>query len=259
MAEEYKEQKTVVTETVTTATKPREDGAEAFPNNRKGAFPWWIPLLLLLCLVPLIYAMTRRGSDAPNTVIPAADHHSTNVTTAAPDSSGQSAAPAPVTATASTPGDSAANTPPAADAKVFSGKDIATGGTAAASAQGEPLSDVTQLTGAADRAALIGRKVKLTDAKVLRVVTDRVYFVGNSDQQQVLVLLDKDMNAGAGPQRVKVMPNGVVSLTGVLEAVPTPEIVQEQYGLSKANFDAIGKQDVYLHATVVQKKDNLGP
>lgn len=264
MAEEYgKKETTVVTETKTVATKPvQKDGAEAFVNDKKGAFPWWLPLALLLLIVPIAYLALHRGSP-PDTVAaaPPTPTKRADVVSAAPVAAPAAApevAPVPTTTGSAAATDIAATPAASGDAKVYSGKDIAVGSTAAASPQGEPLSDVTQFTGATDRATLIGRKVKLTDVKVLRVITDRAYFVGGSDEQKMLVLLDKGMDAGAGPQRVNIMPGGTVSLTGVLEKVPNPEIAQEQYGLSKANFDAIGKEDVYLHATVAQKKDNLG-
>ncbi len=269
MAEEYgKKETTVVTETKTVTTKPvREDGAEAFVNDKKGAFPWWLPLLLLLCIVPLAYFALHRSSppDTIAAISPPPKKRANVIATAPVVATGTPeatavAASADSAASANTPAaaDTSATPPASGDAKVYSGKDIAVGSTAAASSQGEPLSDVTQFTGATDRATLIGRKVKLTNVKVLRVITDRAYFVGGSDEQKMLVLLDKGMDAGAGPQRVNIEPGGTVSLTGVLEKVPNPEIAQEQYGLSKPNFDAIGKEDVYLHATVAQKKDNLG-
>ena len=262
MAEEYgKKETTVVTETKTVATKPvQEDGAEAFVNDKKAGFPWWLPLLLLLCIVPLAYFALHRSSPPEVVAAAAPPMKRTDVVATAPvvPAATPEAAVAPATADSAAATDTSAAPAASGDAKVYSGKDIAVGSTAAASSQGEPLSDVTQFTGATDRATLIGRKVKLTDVKVLRVITDRAYFVGGSDEQKMLVLLDKGMDAGAGPQRVNIMPNGTVSLTGVLEKVPNPEMAQEQYGLSKPNFDAIGKEDVYLHATVAQKKDNLG-
>ena len=265
MAEDYGTKKTtVVTETDTVTTKAgRQDGAEAFVNDKKGGFPWWLPLLLLLAIIPIAYFALHRGSATDTSA--AAPVMPPRRTVAAAPAPVPTPAPvadaAPVAAPeAAASADASATPASGADAKVFSGKDIATGSTAAASSQGEPLSDVTQLTGATDRMALVGRKVKLTDVKVLRVITDRAYFVGASDTQQMLVLLDKGMgdSAGAGPQRVNIVPGGTVSLTGVLEKVPNPEIAQEQYGLGSANYDAIGKEQVYLHATVAQKKDNLG-
>lgn len=274
MADERKpETKTTVTETKT--VKPNEDGATAYPNSKSKFNPLWF-LLLLLPLLSGYYLWQRsnnsRNTDTAAPVVSGAHHDAQTGTTlpappppamdvasgvpgsdgsmaGVPDSAGSTgdATGGAATTTSATP--VAGN-----DTKVFSGKDIATGGTAAASSKGEPLSDVTEFTKATDRTALVGRKVKLTDVNVQRVLTDRAYFVGSSDTAALLVLLDKDMDAGAGPQRVKLMPGHKVSLTGVLEPVPTAEIANEQYGLGKPNYDAIGKEQVYLHVTVAQKK-----
>ena len=287
MADERKpETKTTVTETST--VKPNEDGATAYPNGKSKFSPLWFLILLVPLLLWLM--ITHRNNDTTstntnNTAVTSGAHHDaqTGTTLAAaplardaaagvpgsdgsmagvPDSAGSAgdAANGTATTTSAMPvagsgsGSDATGTGAGKDTKVFSGKDIATGGTAAASSKGEPLSDVTEFSKATDRLALVGRKVKLTDVNVQRVLTDRAYFVGAGDSAAMLVLLDKDMDAGAGPQRVKIMPGHKVSLTGVLEPVPTAEIANEQYGLGKPNYDAIGKEQVYLHVTVAQKK-----
>ena len=277
MAEERKpETKTTVTETRT--VKQNEDGATAYPNGKKNFNPLWF-LLLLLPLLSGLYLWNKSNSarDTGTPAVASGAHHDAQTGTtltanpeplavAASGVPGSDGSMAGVPDSAGSAGDSsssAATTSAAPvagsadtgkDAKVFSGKDIATGGTAAASSKGEPLSDVTEFSKATDRMTLVGRKVKLTDVNVQRVLTDRAYFVGADDNTKLLVLLDKDMDAGAGPQRVQIMPGKKVSLTGVLEPVPTAEIANEQYGLGKPNYDAIGKEQVYLHVTVAQKK-----
>ncbi len=286
MADERKpETKTTVTET--SAVKPNEDGATAYPNGKGKFSPWWFLILLapLLLLLMIMYRNNKANNTdtTTNTVAPVTRNDNKPVdrtiatpgmaaadSTAAMPGSGGSMAGVPdsagmvgdgtADAATTTSPDAVAGTSgagsgaPGKDTKVFSGKDIATGGTATASSKGEPLSDVTDFTNAADRMALVGRNVKLTDVNVQRVLTDRAYFVGADENSKLLVLLDKDMNAGAGPQRVKIMPGHKVSLTGILQPVPTAEIANEQYGLGAPNYNAIANEQVYLHVTVAQKK-----
>ena len=288
MADERKTE-TQTTETETETVKPNQDGAAAYPNGKSKFSPLWFLILLVpLLLLLMIMHKDNGASNIPNATVgvPVRAHHDAQAGTTlpvapppamdaasgvpgsdgsmagVPDSAGNAGdaangdsttTSAPPVAGSASGSDSAASSP-GKDTQVFSGKDIATGGTASASSKGEPLSDVTDFTKATDRMALVGRNVKLTDVNVQRVLTDRAYFVGADDNSKLLVLLDKDMNAGAGPQRVTIAPGHKVSLTGVLQPVPTAEIANEQYGLGKANYDAIASQQVYLHVTVAQKK-----
>ena len=222
-------------------------GAEAYPRKEKAGLPWWIPLLLaFLILGPIAYYLSRpKAEPTPPNAPPAA--------------------PASMQAGDGTPASSAAatNAPPAADPhnpdkagdkKVFSGRDIATGATAAASQTGEPLTNVVDLASASDKTTFIGRKAKLTDVNVTKFVTDRAFFVGTSDAQQMLILLDAAMDAGPNGERVSIAAGKTVSLTGIIEKLPTQEILNEQYKLTGANYDAVAKEPVYLHTTVAQKK-----
>ena len=46
----------------------------------------------------------------------------------------------------------------------------------------------------------------------------------------------------------------MTSVTGIVEALPTQEAVNQTYGLSAADYAGIQSQKAYLHATVLQKK-----
>ena len=248
------------------STNKSGDGAEAYQTPKKGAFPWWLPLLLLLVAIPIAYAMFKPKDDKntasqtpASTDISAGKPAPTgDMNSATPTSTGEmnSAAPTATDANTTVGGttDEGTSGSQAGNKQVFSGKDIATGSTAAASEKGEPLSNVTDLVTATDKTAFLGRKVKFTDVKVLQTLTNRAFFVGTDDTAKMLVLLDKGMDAGPSGERVPVKAEGTVSLTGIVEAMPTQEILNQQYQLTGKNYDAVAKEPTYLHATVAQKK-----
>ncbi len=134
------------------------------------------------------------------------------------------------------------------------GTDIATAKPGEASVQGEPLTDVAPFAAAADKTAFIGRKVKLTDVPVSQVISDRAFYVGSGTQQQMLVLLDKGMDAGPSGHKITIQTGALLSLTGIVEAVPTAEILNQQYQITGDNAAGLLKQTAYLHATVAQAK-----
>ena len=221
-----------------------ENGAQIY-QEKKGLPVWLWPLLALLLLGLLFFFLRPHGgsNDTAQAPAPAA----TPAATPAP-------AVAAATPDTTTPAAAGAGTD-GKDIKVHSGTDIATAKPGQASVPGEPLSDVAVYAAAADPTTLIGRKAKLTNVVVQKVITDRAFFVGPTAQQQMLVLLDKGMDAGAsGGKKVTITSGQPVSLIGVVEALPTQEAVNQTYGVSAADYGTLQSQKAYLHATVAQQK-----
>jgi hypothetical protein len=236
MAEKYNEDQ---------SRRGAEDGAQIY-QEKKGLPIWLWPLLALL-LLGLLFALLhgRHGNDQAQTAPPPAQ------TAPAP-----APAPAPVAAAGTDAAAPAGGTDTSGkDIKVHSGTDVATAKPGQASVPGVPLSDVVVFATAADATTFIGRKAKLTNVPVQKVITDRAFFVGPSADQQMLVLLDKGMDAGAsGAKKVQIATGQPVSLIGVVEALPTQEAVNQTYGVSAADYTALQSQKAYLHATVAQQK-----
>ena len=219
-----------------------EGGAQVY-REKSGGIPWWVWLLLALVLLGLLYALLNRHS-------------------------GQQAAPVTAPANAAPPAGAPPVTPPAAttatadasptagqNLKIHSGTDIATAKPAQASVPGVPLSDVVAFAAAADPLTFVGRKAKLTNVPVQKVLSDRAFFVGPTAQQQMLVLLDKGMDAGAGgASKVTIAAGQPVSLVGVVEKMPTQEAISQQYQITGPDYTSIQDQKAYLHATVAQQK-----
>lgn len=241
MAEEYKDD----------GRKGAEGGAQIY-QDKKG-LPWWLWLLLGLLLLGLLFFLLNRNHGTPQTAaVPAQT---------APAQTAPAVMPAPPVNTATTtngqpvpPGPPAATTP-TKDIKIHSGTDITTAKPAQASVPGVPLSDVNALTAAADPLVLAGQRAKLTNVVVRRVISDRAFFIGPSDTQEMLVLLDKGMDAGtSSAAKVTITAGQPVSLVGVIEKLPTPEALSQTYALSGDNLTALASQKAYLHATVAQQK-----
>ncbi len=239
MAEKYKDNE----------RKGAEGGAQIY-QDKKGGLPWWLWLLLGLLLLGLLFFLLNRPKGTPQTA-------------AVPAQSAPAQTTPPVT-----PADTAATTngqpvppgPPAAttsgkNIKIHSGTDITTAKPGQASVPGVPLSDVNALTAAADPLSFAGQRAKLTNVTVRRVINDRAFFIGPSDTQEMLVLLDKGLDAGtSNAAKVTITTGQPVSLVGIIEKLPTPEALTQTYALSGDNLTALASQKAYLHATVAQEK-----
>lgn len=214
------------------------DGGAQVYREKKGGIPWWAWLLLALLLLGLLYALLHHSTPQ------------TAETTPAPVAAPAAAPVTPVPAVADT-----ATPTPGKDIKIHEGTDITTAKPQEASVPGVPLSDVVPFATATDPLTFVGRRAKLTNVSVQKVLSDRAFFVGPTAQQQMLVLLDKGMDAGAsGGNKVTIAAGQPVSLIGVVEKMPTQEAIGQQYQISGANYTAIQDQKAYLHATVAQQK-----
>lgn len=233
MAEEYKDN---------SSRTGAEGGAQVY-REKKGGIPWWAWLLLALLLLGLLLALLgRHGNQQAAQPAPA------------PVAAPVTPAPVPV-ATAAPAAASDATTTPGQDIKIHKGADITTAKPAQASVPGVPLSDVVAFAAATDPLTFVGHKAKLTNVVVQKVLSDRAFFVGPTAQQQMLVLLDKGMDAGAsGASKVTIATGQPVSLVGIVEKLPTQEAISQQYQISGDNYTAIQDQKAYLHATVAQQK-----
>lgn len=222
------------------------DGGAQVYREKKGGIPWWAWLLLALLLLALLYALLHRST--PQTAATP-----TPAPVAAPaDPSAAPVTPAPVVADTST-----APAAPASgkDIKIHKGTDITTAKPQEASVPGVPLSDVVTFAAATDPLTFVGRNAKLTNVSVQKVLSNRAFFVGPTPQQQMLVLLDKGMDASTtGASKVTITTGQPVSLVGIVEKMPSQAEISQHYQLTGADYTAIQDQKAYLHATVAQQK-----
>ena len=268
MAEQYDDKKkTVVTPTTTRA----ENGAREYSEPEKKPFPWWLALIPLALLIgwfvykgqkpaedstPAPVAMRSPAASAPPAASPSAADVASPLADASPADGVSPAADASAAPDAMAAVPSPAASIAGKDEKVHKGSDITVAPPGGASKKGEPLSDVVTFaeTPAGSRTALVGRTVKLTDVPVVQVLGDRAFYVGPSNKQQMLVLLDKQLDAGTSGQKISTTAGSKVSLTGVLAALPAAEVMQSTYGITADKYSAMQSEGVYMHATIVQKK-----
>ena len=224
-----------------------DSGAQVY-REKKGGIPWWAWLLAALLLLWLLYALFHHSTQQTAETTPAPT--SAPATPAPTDTSTAPATPATADTTAAT-----ATPTPGQDEKVHKGTDIATAKPDEASTSGVLLSDVVPFATATDPMTFVGRRAKLTNVPVQKVLSNRVFFVGPTAQQQMLVLLDKTMDAGTnGASKVTIASGKPVSLVGVVEKMPAQDELSQKYQISGADYTAIQDQKAYLHATVAQEK-----
>lgn len=119
-----------------------------------------------------------------------------------------------------------------------------------ASLAAQPLTDVNAMTTAREPAALAGRRAQLSGVIVQRVLSDRVFVVGNGAGQEVLVVLDEKLDRGAAEQRVVVKAAQTVALDGVVERSPGAGATAR--GLNEADSAALRGQPIYLLAQSIK-------
>jgi hypothetical protein len=90
---------------------------------------------------------------------------------------------------------------------------------------------------------LAGKRVQVGGALVQELVTDRVFWIGPSPEQRVLVVMP-----GGSTGRLDVQPGQRVNLTGTVERVPSAPDGLRRLDLPAAGEDLLRLQVVYLQA-----------
>ena len=217
------------------------------PIERKGGIPWWAWLLGLLALL-LLFGLLMRGCGDRAVV---GNDNDANGNRAA---YGGGANANNSNRTASGDGVNSSNLNGAAgNANAAGGTNTNGQNSAQVNVEGGPLTDIARFVSATDKASFVGRSAQLTGVEVQRVLSDRAFTVGPRRGQELYVILDDKLNAGAAEKKVAVKPGQKLTLSGPLTKPPTGEIAAEQnkpgaLKLSAAEASEMKQQQVYLHA-----------
>jgi len=119
----------------------------------------------------------------------------------------------------------------------------------------EPIREVVVITETPDRQSLVGRRVEFTNVAVQEVNGDRTFWVGQSNNQRLFVVLDQGLDQGSAEQNVQIKTGQTLDLTGVLQPIPTAQQAQQQWqGLDAAEAQALSNQTVYLQVDKIDYK-----
>lgn len=190
--------------------------AEIPVTRKTGGLPWWLPLLAILGLLLLGFFFLRGCNDRAAVV-------DTNANNTA--SMNANAGMANTNARITTEG--------------------------AGTATGQRVTDVNLFGSTADKMSLAGRRVDLTNVRVARVLSDRVFTV-TSGSGEMFVMLDENLDTGGGrEQQIKARPGQLVNLGGSFQPVPNAQTQGERSGggLNAQEFQQMANQQVYLHCT----------
>lgn len=185
--------------------------AEIPVTRKSGGLPWWLPLLAILGLLLLGFFFLRGCNDRAAVV----DTNANNV----------------------------ANMSTNANARITTEN--------AGTATGQRVTDVNIFGSTADKTSLAGRRVDLTNVRVARVLSDRVFTV-TSGSGEMFVMLDENLDTGGGrEQQIKARPGQLVNLGGSFQLVPNAQTQGERSGggLNAQEFQQMANQQVYLHCT----------
>lgn len=116
-----------------------------------------------------------------------------------------------------------------------------TGAESKESSQPQPITDLSQLTGAADKSALAGRSVRISSAKVQSISADRTLLSAGPDENTKVWIR-------TGPAFEGIREGDMVSITGV---VHTP--AQSQSAFNEQTTQQLRNEPIYIEARTVEK------
>lgn len=155
------------------------------PIKKKSASPWWLWLIAGLLLLGLIWWLVAGRSGDADDSTPATAETEVQETVTAP-----------------TPAAERPIRPASADP-------------ASADAEG-PITDLATVLNAEDRRALIGREFQLSDVRVLNVVGDRTFWVGEGDKRVFAALREVPPPGWPTDADIDINPRQTVSIRGTI-------------------------------------------
>ena len=114
------------------------------------------------------------------------------------------------------------------------------------------VSDINQIIGATDAQSLAGNRAELTGVTVLSVVADKVFWIGATEDQRVLVVVEEDESGGSVEGGVDISEGQTVDLSGVVRKMPSANEAMERWGLSEAEATTLKDEAVFIRAQRVQ-------
>lgn len=197
------------------------------PVERKsgGGIPWWVWLLGALLLLALLGLLSRGCNDA-NTTANVNGNANAAVTTANINTNAVNG---------------------------NANSRITTEGVGTAT--GARVTDVDIFGSTADKASLVGRQVELSNVRVTRVLSDRLFTVTSGSGEMFAMLAGRLDNAGGNEQRIGVRQGEMLNLSGEFRRVPAAaDLAREQRtGLTPAETEALRDQQVHLHVTRIDE------
>ncbi|HXG85051.1 MAG TPA: hypothetical protein VNI84_13605 [Pyrinomonadaceae bacterium] len=124
-------------------------------------------------------------------------------------------------------------------------------------ANNDEITDYLIIVTTPDRSSLVGRRVRLTDVKVQSVVGDRTFYVGPSESQRVLVVLDEVKTPNSPTEgRYDINAGQTISFTGVIEKVPSVEEARQRFGklMNEAELNKLKDQQILIHTDALNIK-----
>lgn len=100
-----------------------------------------------------------------------------------------------------------------------------------------------------DPTPLVGRRVRLTNAKVQDVVGDRAFYVGENANQRVLVVFDEEATPNMPVEgKVDINKGQTVAVNGVIRQMPSVEEARRRFGklINESELKALANQRIYI-------------
>lgn len=116
-------------------------------------------------------------------------------------------------------------------------------------ATGDEITDEAMIVDVPERTTLVGKRVNLEKVKVLSVIGDRTFYVGQNDGKRFLVAINQEATPNTAKEGIVDINAGqMISLKGEFMQIPDRNAAKEKLGgnFTDKELDGIGEEKVYL-------------
>lgn len=132
------------------------------------------------------------------------------------------------------------------------------GGDGGGAAEGPPITELSEIVSASDRAELAGRRVRIPEVEVLEIVNNRSMFVGADEEERLFVAVRRTPRVGGTTggieeqeqqERQRFEEGQTLELAGVIRPVPeTADEALRRFGLEGEQFELVQDEQVFIRA-----------
>ena len=125
------------------------------------------------------------------------------------------------------------------------------GGGGGGKAEEPPITELSEIVSASDRAALAGRRVRISEVDVLEVVNYRSVFVGAGEEERLFVAVRRAPRLGeaTGGSEEQFEEGQTLELVGRIRPVPeTADEALRRLGLTGEEFELLQDEQVFIRA-----------
>lgn len=101
---------------------------------------------------------------------------------------------------------------------------------------------------------ILDKQIRIVSAPVQSVVNDQIFWIGTSENQRLLVVLESDtIPQISTKQNINISPGNTITLTGAVKKLPSTQEMQNQWNIGEKEAAGFAKtEQIYFLSKTIE-------